>query len=224
MRKKSVLILGLSLLLLCAQTVCAADDLAVKIQKKYDSIKSMKAKFEQTLSHKESGSKEKRTGVIEFKKPLLVRWETFAPSPELLLVTDKEIWNYFPDEEVAYKYSPDLVKDPKSIVRVVTGMARLDQDFEIKNEGMEDGLIKLTLYPNEPVQAFTEGIIWVDPATSTIRRFRIYDFYANENDIIFIEQEMDAKVDDKQFVFSAPKDTYVEDRTDAVTTKKPLMQ
>lgn len=211
-------------IILSSPSLSLADaQLATKIQKRYDAIQSMTAKFEQVLFHKESGSKEKRTGIIEFKKPLLVRWETFNPAPELLLVSAKEIWNHFPDEEVAYKYSLDLVKDPKSIVRVITGMARLDQDFEIKDEGVEDGLVKLHLYPNEPVQAFTEGIIWVDKESSTIRRFKIFDFYANENDILFTEQKMDTKINDNKFIFSSPKDTQIEDRTNSGATRKPLL-
>ncbi|SHN66409.1 LolA family protein [Desulfovibrio litoralis] len=206
------------------QNSFGAEQIAIDVQKKYDSMKSMKASFKQVLFHKESGNKEERTGIIEFKKPLLVRWETFMPSPELLLVTDKEIWNFFPDEEVAYKYSLDLVKDPKSIVRVITGLARLDQDFEIKDEGMENGLVKLRLYPHEPVQAFVEGVIWVDKSSSIIRRFRIMDFYANENDISFTDQEINPSIKDKEFQFSPPKDAHIEDRTDAKTTQKPLMQ
>ena len=46
---------------------------------------------------------QKRSGTIAFKRPLLVRWETSAPHAELLMVTDREIWNYLPDEELAYR-------------------------------------------------------------------------------------------------------------------------
>ena len=139
--------------------------LVVSLQQKYDGIKSMKAEFTQLLVHKESGSKENRTGTLSFKKPLLVRWESKKPAPELLVVTDKEIWNVFPDEEVAYKYPLSMAQDSRSIVRVVTGQARLDQDFQIEEEGKESGLLKLRLFPKEPVQALVEAVLWIDPAT-----------------------------------------------------------
>ena len=198
----------------------------IGLQKKYDGITSMRAEFTQVLVHKESGSKENRSGVLYFKKPLLVRWESKKPSPELLLVTGKEIWNVFPDEEVAYKYPLSLAQDSRSIVRVVTGQARLDQDFQIEEEGKEGGLITLHLYPKEPVQALVEALLWIDPASNLIKKLRIYDFYGNENEITFTSQEIGANVKDALFSFTPAKGMAVEDRTKegSAAPQKPLMR
>ncbi len=219
---RHILCLGL---LLCLPGTAFGASVAAALQKKYDGIDSMRAEFTQILRHKESGSKENRTGVLLFKKPLLVRWETKAPSPELLVVTKSEIWNAFPDEDVAYKYPLSLVEDSRSIIRVITGQARLDQDFTIEDEGKEDGLTKLHLYPKEPVQGLVEAIFWVDPDSGLIRRFRIYDFYGNENEITFTNQKIGASVPDSSFTYTPPKGTQVEDRTkgDGVV-QKPLLQ
>ena len=197
------------------------------LQKKYESIASMKAEFTQILIHKESGSKENRSGTLYFKKPLLVRWESKKPAPELLLVTDKEIWNAFPDEEVAYKYPLSLAQDSRSIIRVVTGQARLDQDFQVEEEGKEAGLFKLRLFPKEPVQALVEAILWVDPASSLIKKLRIYDFYGNENEITFTSQDIGAAVRDALFKYTPEKGMVVEDRTKeggGTVPQKPLMR
>lgn len=199
--------------------------LVVSLQQKYDGIKSMKAEFTQLLVHKESGSKENRTGTLSFKKPLLVRWESKKPAPELLVVTDKEIWNVFPDEEVAYKYPLSMAQDSRSIVRVVTGQARLDQDFQIEEEGKESGLLKLRLFPKEPVQALVEAVLWIDPATVLIKKLCIYDFYGNQNEITFTSQEVDAAVRDTLFKYVPEKGVVVEDRTkDSGGPQKPLMR
>jgi outer membrane lipoprotein carrier protein len=212
-------------LLLCLPGTALGASVAAALQKKYDGIDSMRAEFTQILRHKESGSQENRTGVLLFKKPLLVRWETKAPAPELLVVTKAEIWNAFPDEEVAYKYPLSLVEDSRSIIRVVTGQARLDQDFTIEDEGKEDGLTKLRLFPKEPVQGLVEAIFWVDGDSGLIRRFRIYDFYGNENEITFTNQKTGVSLPDKDFSYTPPKAVQVEDRTkgDGVM-QKPLLQ
>ena len=81
----------------------------------------------------------------------------------MLVVGKSEIWNVFPDEEVAYKYPLSIVEDTRSLVRVITGQARLEQDFTFEEDGVEDGLNKLLVYPKEPVQSLVEAIFWVDP-------------------------------------------------------------
>ncbi len=203
----------------------ASSGIASKLQNKYDSIKSMEADFSQTLIHKESGAKETRKGVLSFKKPLLVKWETKAPSEELLVVSQKEIWNVFPDEDVAYKYPLSMVQDTHNILRVITGQSRLEQDFVIENKGKENGLVKLHLTPHEPVQALVEAIFWVDESTSLIQKFRITDFYGNHNDITFSHFQLDKSIKDSIFTYTPAKGIQVEDRTEGEgVMQKPLLQ
>ena len=90
----------------------AAPAITGEMQKKYES---------QRLVHQESGSEETRQGTLAFQKPLRVRWETKAPHAELLVITDKDVWDYLPDEELAYQYSPEVVHDSRSIIQVITG-------------------------------------------------------------------------------------------------------
>lgn len=207
---------------LCIPLSASAEGIATSLQQRYDGVKTLKSAFTQTLTHKESGSKEVRKGTLLFRKPLLVRWETQKPHPELLVVGDKEIWNYLPEEEVAYRYPLDLVRDSRSIVSVITGQARLDQDFQVVEEGTEDGLQKLHLFPKEPVQSLTEAIVWVDAEAKLIKRARIYDFYGNENDIVLEDLAADAKLSDTSFTFTPPKGVDVEDRIKGGSPEKQL--
>ncbi len=213
------------LFLLCALPARAAS-LAERLQQKYATINAMQADFTQTLLHKESGSTEKRSGTLLFKKPLLVRWETQKPSPELLIVGSNAIWNVFPNEELVYKYSPELAQDSRSIVRVVTGQTRLDQNFFVEEEGKDGSLVKLRLYPKEPTQSLVEALLWVDPEADLIKKLRVYDFYGNENEISFSSQNIAATAKDADFSYKAPKGFVVEDRTKQTDGKpqKPLMQ
>lgn len=223
MNRKAFRTLALSAALLLGGAVSAlAGTAAQDIQKRYDSVTTLKASFTQKLLHRESGATETRTGSLLFRKPLLVRWETAGKSPELLVISAQEIWNYLPDEELAYRYPLALVQDSKSIIKVITGQARLDQDFNVVEEGQEEGLTRLHLYPKEPVQQLTEAILWVDPAQQLIRRVRVYDFYGNENEIDFTTLEANATVPDKSFSFTPPKGTDVQDRMKEGAPEKQL--
>lgn len=215
----------LALLLLLALALPAhAQKLEADLQKNYERMKTFKAAFTQRLTHKESGTVEDRKGTLLFQKPLLVRWETAKPHPELLIITDKEIWDYLPDEEVVYRYSPQLVQDSRSLIQVITGQARLDQDFTVKAEGDEGGLRKLRLYPKEPAPQLVEAVIWVDPASRLIRKASIIDFYGNTNDVAFTELTPDASLPAKSFTFTPPKGVEVEDQTDKNVQERELFK
>ena len=182
MRINRVLALAAGLVILAA-TAAQASDIAATIQARYDKLRTFSATFEQTLTHKESGSVEKRQGNLLFQKPLLIRWQTDKPHEETLVVTSKEIWDYIIDEEIAYRYPLELVRDSRSIIQVITGQAALTKDFDVKEDGQENGLAKLHLYPKEAAPQMVEALLWVEPATGYIRRASIIDFYGNSNDV-----------------------------------------
>lgn len=212
MRQRIFMLCAVVLALGVAATAQAApSDIVSGIKARYDKLQNFTATFEQTLTHKESGSVEKRTGSLRFRKPLLIRWETEAPTPELLVVTEKEIWDYLPDEEVAYRYPPDLVQDSHSIIQVLTGQSALDRDFDLKEEGREGGLRKIRLYPKEPTAQMVEALIWVEN-DYLIRRADIIDFYGNHNDVRFVEFKSNSGVPVSTFSFTPPKGVDVEDR------------
>lgn len=201
-----------------------ADDLTARIQEAYEKLNAFRGDFTQALTHKESGTKENRTGKLSFQKPLLIRWQTAKPHEETLVVTGKEIWDYLPDEEIAYRYPPSLVRDSRSIIQVITGQAALNKDFKIKNMGTENGLVKLALYPKEPTAQMVEANIWVDPATGYIKRAKIVDFYGNGNDVAFTSFSPANKIDAAQFRFAPPKGVEVEDRMDKKIEERELFK
>ncbi len=209
--------------LFCLSPVMAAD-LASVIQQRYETLKSFSAEFEQTLTHKESGSVERRQGSLLFQKPLLIRWQTAKPHEETLVVTAREIWDYLPDEEVAYRYPPSLVRDSRSIIQVITGQAALTKDFDVKPEGEDQGMAKLRLYPKEPAPQMVEAVIWVEPGSGYIRRASIVDFYGNTNDVRFLSFKPDVRLSSSDFSFTPPKGIDVEDRIDRDMSERELFK
>lgn len=211
-------------LILLATTPALSAGLETALQKNYDQIKAFSAKFTQKLTHRESGSVEERKGTLLFQKPLLVRWETAKPHAELLVITPKEIWDYLPDEELAYRYPPQLVQDSRSLIQVITGQARLGQDFTVKAQGEEQGLQKLLLYPKEPAPELVEAVIWVDATANLIRKAVITDFYGNTNEVTFTEISPNITHPAATFTFTPPKGVEVEDRMDREVQERQLFK
>ena len=223
MRINGMLALAAGLVLLVASAAQAAD-IASTIQARYEKLRTFSATFEQTLTHKESGSVEKRQGNLLFQKPLLIRWQTDKPHEETLVVTHKEIWDYLADEDIAYRYPLELVRDSRTIIQVITGQAALTKDFDVKEAGQENGLAKLHLYPKEPAPQMVEALLWVEPSTGYIRRASIIDFYGNSNDVRFTQFKPDTSLKESDFTFTAPKGVEVEDRIDRKVQEKELFK
>ncbi len=218
-RNVSAIIFSLALFAFSGAALAAP--VAEELQKRYDSITSIQSDFEQTLTHKESGVVEKRKGTLYFKKPLLVHWQTTEPAPELLVITSQEIWNYFEDEALAYKYPLSLMEDSSNIIRVITGQGKLTQDFDIEEKGQKNGLTELLLYPHKPGNTLVEAELFVDAESKLIKRITVYDFYGNINDITFNNHKLDPDIPQKFFEFTPPKGVKVEDRGKEGAGAKP---
>ncbi len=204
--------------------LAAAPAITGEMQKKYETMQSFTANFTQRLLHQESGAEETRQGSLVFQKPLRVRWETKAPHAELLVITDKDVWDYLPDEELAYQYAPEVVRDSRSIIQVITGQTRLDTDFSVEAEPDDNGLAVLRLYPKDPSPQLVEAILWVDKNTKLIKKAQILDFYGNTNEVTLNELLPDAPIKAGTFEFTPPKGITVENLKDQTTPERPLLQ
>ncbi len=205
-------------LLIQAEPSFANDkELLEKLSAKYKSMQNFTADFKQKLYHNESQHTQERSGIFYFQKELYIRWETTKPDQEILIVNPNAVWNYIPDEEIAYKYSADVAKEGQNILSILTGKTALDNDFEVeiaankKIEGKNFHVLKL--YPLEPSLDLVEAEIWIEPSSMLITKAIIFDFYANKNEVIFENYKVDSSLDIKLFDFTPPKDIDVEDHS-----------
>lgn len=198
--------------------------LIIKIQKSYEDIQNFSSKFIQELIHHESGSRESREGILIFKKPLFIRWETKPPYAELLVINNSAVWDYLPEERLAYKYSTDVVKDSTSIIRVITGQERLDKNFSITLESTDGDLIILKLYPNEPTTQMVEALLWINKKTNLISKVQSTDFYGNTNTITLIDSKFNTSIDTNVFHYTPSKNITIENLEDKTTPeRRPLL-
>jgi len=221
---KRVLLLTAFFAALCVWSLPAsAADVTANIQKSYETIKGFTANFSQTLTNAASGEKDERTGVISFKKPVLIRWETGAPEKELLIVAKDAVWDYFEEDNEAFRYPVDEVINSKTMIRFLTGESKISEDFHVTEEkGDKPGIVKLTLVPKEPEPGLVEAIVWVDTKTWFLTRISIRDFYANGNDLRLSDIKIDPDLPDKMFTFVPPPGCMVFDNS--APEGKPLSQ
>lgn len=211
--------LALSLALTCALAAslaaspARASDLTAKIQKQYESIKSFQADFLQELTNAGSQETTARGGRILFQQPGLVRWDTVSPERESLIVGQDVVWDYFADEKLAMKYKVSQVFNSKTMLRFITGQARLDEDFKVAEAGQDGGMTRLNLTPKEAEPGLVEATVWVDPAQNMVKAVKIKDFYGNTNYLRLDKFTLNLDVPKGSFEFAPPKGVDVQDNT-----------
>lgn len=141
-----------------------------------------------------------------------------------MVITDKDVWDYLPDEELAYQYSPEVVHDSRSIIQVITGQSRLDKDFTVEAEPDDNGLAVLRLYPKDPSPQLVEALLWVDKGTKLIKKAQILDFYGNTNEVALTSLTPDASIKAGTFQFTPPQGITVENLMNQDAPERPLLQ
>lgn len=190
-----------------------ASQITEDIQKKYEGLTGFKADFMQQLKNAATGQVESRTGSIAYKRANLVRWETNTPEKELLIVGKDAVWNYVPSEKMASKSPTSAVFNSKTMIRFISGQARLDEEFFVEEQGVEAGLTKLALTPKQPEPNLVQAYIWIEPQTRIIRSVLLLDFYGNANKLGLDNLVLNPTLADHLFEFSPPKGVHVQDNT-----------
>ncbi|MDY7002309.1 MAG: outer membrane lipoprotein carrier protein LolA [Thermodesulfobacteriota bacterium] len=188
-------------------------EITAHIQEQYEALQGFQADFVQSLKNAASGESETRTGRIFFKQPRLIRWETTTPERELLLAGKDVVWDYFQEEKTVYKYPASKVLGSKTMLRFLSGKARLERDFFVTNQGTEDGLTKLNLVPREPEPSLVQADVWLDPETYLLKKIMFIDFYGNENRLVLENLVLNPKLPKDLFEFVPPQDVEIMDNT-----------
>lgn len=188
----------------------AGEGIVDNIQRSYEAIQSFQSGFTQELTVAASRESEERRGVLYFRHPGLIRWETLSPEPELLIVGSEVVWNYFEEEEIAYRYAVEDVLGSATVLNILSGQARLDDDFLTEVDLSEDAAATvIRLRPRVPEPGLVEATIWVDPETFLLQQVLAVDFYGNTNQVALHDLRLNPDLDPALFEFTPPEGVLV---------------
>ena len=183
------------------------------IQKRYQNIQSLQTDFVQELTNASSGEQEVHHGTIYYRKPVFIRWEEKRPGQELLIVNKQVVWDYFPEEGVAYKYDLEEKFESKTMLRFITGDVDLAEDYSLVEQGMDQGWKKIKLIPKNPEPSLVLAYIWVDEQENLLRQILLVDFFGNGNQLTFSDLQLNISLDESLFRFQPPEGVIVRDST-----------
>lgn len=208
---KKILLLLMFLLLPLSAKAIEYQELLDGVQKNYTNVESFEASFKQVLFHRESGTNQERTGKFLFKAPQKIYWETERPHAEVLVTNGQVLWNYLPDEDLAYQYNMDMLEASHLALKILTGQENLSDNFEISVLGSGEETMHLRMYPYEVDAQMVEAELWIDKKKEAIQKLKVVDFFGNSNFIEILSFEKNAEVEDSLFDFVVPDGVDVED-------------
>ena len=139
-----------------------AEEIADHIQHSYETMRSFDATFVQKQTRAMINSVNTSGGVIRYRNPSLVRWETLEPEEarEIIVVGPEYVWDYVLETKNAAKMHVSELFSSKTLLRFISGQANLRKEFRVENawEGFENlqkrwddtSLLLLRLVPFEP--------------------------------------------------------------------------
>lgn len=187
-------------------------EVVTQLQKSYESIAALRAKFAQTLS----GPMGKRTasGTVALKKPGKMRWDYEKPEKKLFVADGTNLWVYEPEDEQAFKQSLSSSQLPTQ-VSFLFGRGKLLDDFEVSyldGQGLgEPADLVLKLVPKVATAQYRYLVFVVSPTTHLVKETLLFDQQGGSNHIVFSTIETNPKtgVDDSRFAFTPPANTKI---------------
>jgi outer membrane lipoprotein carrier protein len=180
--------------------------LADNVDKRYNSISSLEAKF--TELYRGGGMSRTESGTMYLKKPGKMRWDYSVPRAKVFVTDGKNAWFYVPGEKQARRASVKDLDDLRSPLRYLLGKTKLEKEFE-----------GLSLAPDAPPSMAGNTVLRGVPKsmadrvsqvlleiTSEYRIARIYieELDGSSTEFRFLDQKDNVAVADQRFKFSPP--------------------
>jgi outer membrane lipoprotein carrier protein len=102
-------------------------ELADKVDRHYNSLKTLEAEF--TENYSGAGISRSESGTLWIKRPGHMRWDYKQPRQKLFLTDGKTAWFYVPGERQARRAPVKSLEDLRSPLAYLLGRTKLEKEF-----------------------------------------------------------------------------------------------
>ncbi len=190
----------------------SAQEIGERVQQVYDSAKTFQAKFKQTFTTKVANVKKESTGRVAFAKKGKLSFRYDKPRGNRVVSDGTTIWVYEKEAQQMYETKVQKSQYPAALA-FLQGSGKLTRDFSLRKLDaakmkVTDGFV-LEAIPNEATPAYKKLILYVDGATSQVRRVLVLDEQGNRNRFDFDHPVLNQAIPDGEFKFAPPPGTNV---------------
>jgi outer membrane lipoprotein carrier protein len=191
----------------------SVDELITKVQRNYDRITDIQARFTQEYINKSLNQVKKAEGKVYFKKSGMMRWEYRKPFRQEIVSDGTMIWHYQPEDNQVIVGEISKTIREKIPAAFLSGEGDLRRDFRVRGpmgeSRKEDAWYLLDLVPVEPQAEIQRLVLRIDPKRYLIVQTDIYDAFENINRIRFSGIKIDRNLTDSLFTFTIPPGSQV---------------
>lgn len=185
----------------------SAEQLAAKVQERYDTIKDFEADFVQSYEGGVLRTKSTERGTVSIKRPGRMRWVYTAPEKKEFVSDGTRIYSYLPaDKQVIVSPMPSAESTTPALF--LTGRGHLVRDFiaaVVEQPGAPAGSSALKLTPRKADPELESLILVVDTASLQIRQLLATDRQGGRSSFTFTNLKENRGLSDKIFEFRIPR-------------------
>ena len=187
--------------------------IARRVQSFYAQTKDFSAGFQQHYTYVAIGRVEDSEGVVQVKKPGMVRWDYAKPDRRTLYVEGRTLWIWRPDDQEAQVKRDFGGEQLSSAFTFLWGKGNLLKDFSPRAvpapEGQPNGdALELT-----PIKAMPgiEKLLFVVAKDGQVLASVVTNPQGDLNQIVFTGAKIDQGLPDSLFHFAPPKGAFVQE-------------
>jgi outer membrane lipoprotein carrier protein len=183
------------------------EELAARIQQRYDTIRDFEADFVHTYQGGLLRTKTTEQGTVAIKRPGRMRWVYTKPERKEFVSNGREIYSYIPrDKQVIVSPMPADAQTTPALF--LTGRGHLVRDFTATFTdvpGTAPGVLGLKLVPKKDDPEIEWLMVAVEPTTLQIRHLVALDRQGGQSAFAFSNMKENRNLSDTIFDFKVPR-------------------
>jgi outer membrane lipoprotein carrier protein len=191
----------------------SAEQIAARVQAFYDKTKTFQAEFKQQYVIKVHPDQPRTSeGRVAFEKPGKMSWRYQQPNGNRVVSDGRVLKIYEQDNQQMFEQPVDKSQYPAALAFLM-GQGELTKSFTLRvldasAMKFEGGWV-LEGTPKDPTPAYQKVLLYVDTATSQVRRVLILDAQGNRNRFDFDNPLVNTPVPPNEFSFTPPEGTQI---------------
>lgn len=177
------------------------------VQKRYESVRDLSARFEQTsqsVALGRAGTSSASRGTVVFAKPGRMRWHYEEPEESLVVSDGRWLWIYDPAHREAQKLEVGEAWLSGAAIQFLLGEGQILRDFDARADVCDAREAQLVLAPRRPA-TYEELRLRVDPRSGDVLETEVHDLLGNVTRVAFEDLEFDTDPAPELFRFQAPE-------------------
>ena len=196
-----------------AQTLPSPEEAALKIEKAFASLRSLRAEFEQSYYSASLSTPLLEKGKLYLQKPDLMRWEYGEPERNVFVYKEGVSLAYFPEDNQLFRHTLSPEEKEWAIFSLLTGRARITDAYAIEpaefpSDRKSPVQIKLTPKSEGEISYI---LLEADPGTWLLDKAIFLDWAGNKQEFHFRAFKLNPRIDPETFELDVPADCEVID-------------